>query len=454
MKIKVLKEYDLGIKLGQCRSCEVDLGYEKGRFFAYSESENVDPYEPYIHVWQNPMHIAMYGGEGQQLWHRELSIGLCPGVWFMPFIAFDLDKDGVDEIWFVNNPSKAPFDPRKMILERINSITGETIATYPFPAENTAWISTCFAYRYMLYAGYVNGEPVIVTHQGCYEEMYMQCYNSDMTLRWSRVIEPSEGARASHTTPILDINCDGIDEVFIGEHIVSLDTGDDILCLDREKFFGHSDVVLPFKDYKTGKEYIFTCRENGNYEGCPRVVMYDYDGNVIWQDVYIYTEPVPEYSGHIHGGFVVNARPDYRRVAVAIHDKGHSYVFDAITGEKTELSFVPERTHRPIDINGDGYHEYVFWEEGRPTTAILDENGKLIYKTGGVLMQIGKLGADFKGEQIICFYPEERKVRIWGDIDAVESDAFKARHNDDFHEFMNKMIGSGYNWLSSIDCEG
>ena len=136
MKLTILKEYDLRIPLGQVRSCEVDLGYEKGMLFAYSTSGNVDPCERLLTYWEHPVHLAMYSENGNQMWHRELGIGLVPGVWFMPFIAFDLDGDGVDEIWFVNNPTKTPFDSNRMVMERLDSRTGKTIGTYPFPAWN------------------------------------------------------------------------------------------------------------------------------------------------------------------------------------------------------------------------------------------------------------------------------------------------------------------------------
>lgn len=451
MKMTTLKEYDLRIPLKQVRNCEVDLGYEKGMLFAYSSSQNCDPCPVLLGHWDSPMHLAMYSENGNQMWHRELGLGLVPGVWFMPFIAFDLDGDGVDEIWFVNNPTNLPFASPRMVLERLDSRTGKTTGVYHFPAENIMGYELGEAFRFMIYGGYVHGKPVLVTQQGTYDKMYLQAYNPDMTLRWERVIMPDEGPRASHSSPILDIDQDGIDEVLVGEHAVSLDDGHDVFCCDRDSFFGHSDVVLPFHDFKTGKGYLFTCRENGNYEGCPRVVMFDYKGNRIWADVY--TDPEDFSSGHIHGGFVITAKPDYRRVAVAVHENDTSWAYDAVTGERVTLPFQPRRYHRPIDINGDGYHEYLGWEEGKPTTTVMDSNGQIVYYTGGVLIQIGKW-LNFPGEQFLVYYPEEQKVRMWGDAEAENSTFFMKRHADGFHQFMNKMTGCGYNWLMSIDCEG
>ena len=44
-----------------------------------------------------------------------------------PVHFFDLDQDGVDEIWFVNNLNpNIPFSLNARVLERIDPLTGET----------------------------------------------------------------------------------------------------------------------------------------------------------------------------------------------------------------------------------------------------------------------------------------------------------------------------------------
>ena len=53
------------------------------------------------------------------------------------------------------------------------------------------------------------------------------------------------GARASHLTPILDFNEDGI-----------------------------SDITVPFADIETGKKYICTCREGHEVPGEQRVSVF------------------------------------------------------------------------------------------------------------------------------------------------------------------------------------
>ena len=452
MKIAKLREYNLGLKPKQVRSCEVDLGCEKGMLFAYSEEITCDPCDSYYVSARYPLHFAMYGEDGQQLWHKEFGPGLIPGVWFCPFIALDMDKDGVDEIWFVNNTSNLPLQIRTRVLERLDARTGKTIGQYHFPAENIGFMFMCEAYRYMLTGGYVNGEPVIVMQQGTYSEMYLQCYNSDMSLRWERVVEDHDGPRASHHILTLDVNGDGIDEIFFGERLISLDTGEDLICCGRESYWGHSDVVAPFIDPNTGKGYIWTCREGKNYEGCPRVVMFDFEGNVVWQDVY--TDPQIDESGHIHFGYVFTRGENHQKIALAKHSNEKDiFTYDAITGEKVKLDF-DITSLRPIDINGDGIHEFVEpYGKKDVLTALYDANGNIVKYLGGKIVQIGKWN-DFKGEQVMTYYEDEGVVRIWGDLEAEDSEVFLARYQTNLKSFMRKMTGNGYNFLPTVDCCG
>ena len=459
MNIQIFKEYNLNTKLAQIRACQVELGrHGIGMLFAYSQSPNIDPFEGMFHFHQHPMELALFGEDGQMLWHKTLGMGLVPGTWFMPFIAFDMDQDGIDEIWFVNNPEERfPLKARTMVLERLDALSGKTTGTWHFNAENTEWERLAHAYRFAIFAGFVHGEPVLVTEQGTYGDMFLQAYNADMQLRWEKVIPAEDGSWGSHSYPVFDFNGDGVDEVLCGEHMISLDRGEDILCFDHEHYNGHSDIVLPFVDTQTNKMYLYTGREQGDYDGCPRVVTFDMNGQVIWKD--IYSDEWGDYvdDGHIHYGWIAAVRPNHRKIAFAYRQREkkkikESYVYDARTGKRIDFPFPYALNNmRPIDINGDGYHEFLYWQEGRPNVSVIDSDGADIYYTGGILIHIGK-HYDFPGEQFMVWYPDEGKVRIWGDADAEESEIFIDRYKNGFLKSMMKMKGCGYNWLTSIDC--
>ena len=74
------------------------------------------------------------------------------------------------------------------------------------------------AFRNAIAGGSVHGQPVLLTAQGTYEDMYLQGWNPDLTPRWEVTIpKGSRGAHGSHMHPVVDLNNDGVDELLWGE---------------------------------------------------------------------------------------------------------------------------------------------------------------------------------------------------------------------------------------------
>ncbi len=78
--------------------------------------------------------------------------------------------------------------------------------------------------------------------------------------------------------------------------------GHEVFCGDKGKYLGHSDIVVPFVDIKTGKKYIYTCREDYEKEGEPRVVTYNEKGEREWTAI--------DSIGHMHNGWIANIGTD------------------------------------------------------------------------------------------------------------------------------------------------
>ena len=462
MNIQCLKEFNLGISLGHVRSVSVCLGKElgDGMVFVYSEGEEQDPWHESFDYPKATLKMAVYTMDGLQVWKRDLGWGAINGTWYTPFVTFDLDGDGIDEIFLLNNPNEnKPFSLKSRVLERIDPLTGEITGTWPWP-ETTVEDTMSHSYRFYIIGGYVHNTPVLVTAQGCYRDMYLQAYNPDMEKRWEIVLPYNDGGcRASHSCPVLDFDGDGIDELFWGERAISLDDGRELYCGDKGKYFGHSDLVIPFEDDATGKKYIFTCREDDERAGVPRVVTYNGCGERVWTAV--------EDFGHMHNGWVANFGPDHRKIAMALRygarvfdgekmvfkEPEHFY-FDAVTGERLDppVPFLGAE-YMPVDFDGDGNHEFYTSEElSRHPGYIRDFSGKLIAYVGGRLVRSGKV-IDHPGEQLMLFYPDEGKVRVWGDADAKESEYFKRKHAHPYHKRIQHFMGTGYNHkYSRVTC--
>lgn len=451
--IKCLKKFEFDHVVNQARSVELKIDGKDYILFCVSQNKGLDPWPEAFGYIDYPLSMVMFDKEGNKIWTRTFGRGTIPGVWFTPFIAFDLDKDGKDEIYFVHNlDDECPFSQKNTYLDKIDPLTGETMELYFFPAENTVEDKMAYSYRHNLSAGYVHGEPVLVTEQGTYKDMFMQAYTTGMNLLWERVIKNEEkGCRASHHINIYDYNNDGVDEMYYGERMISMETGKDLACFDEDTFRGHSDIVLPFYD-DNGRYLLYTCRENGNYIGCDRVVMYDIEGNSVWRQIKAVNDTA---ENHIHRGWIATVKPNFKKIAFASgltegtkHQVATEYVFDAMTGEEIDFKLPCDLSGTyPLDINGDGYQEFFAHGKG----IIYDSEGNVLAELGeDASMMKGAKMLGFKGEQFMIRRAGQNVVEIWGDDEAVECERFKKRHARGFQEHMAKLAGAGYNHGVSI----
>lgn len=457
MNIKCVKEFDLEIEDPKSFGI-VPVNMQEGKkgYFCTYSLDDVDPGEEYFHFPIDTVKFVMFDEAGNRLWTKDLGKGVIPGTWFCPVIPFDLDKDGIDEIYFVNNINpNAPLTMVNRRLEAISPLTGETIGQWEWPMttfdDRLSW-----AYRFYLIAGYSHGEPVLITSQGTYGDMYLQGYGPGMIKKWERKISKDEkGPKASHLTPVLDVNNDGVDELFWGERIISIETGEDVRCFDST-YEGHSDIIIPFLNYDTGKMYLYTTRE-GYEEIPPRVVTFDAEtGDVVWNALEV---------GHIHYGWLANfgTEENLSRIVMAMRVIQHFgssgneitgkelYYFDAFTGKPAEVD-LPFKGYdaMPVDINGDGISEF-FCHDGEYKGWIFDQFGNKLFKVDGEfnLPRSGRLFPEYLCEQLII-KGKDGVVRVFADVDSKGSKFFDIKHTyKGYHEFCERLMVTGYNKVLS-----
>lgn len=294
-------------------------------------------------------------------------------------------------------------------------------------------------------AGYANGQPILVTSQGTYRDMYLQGYGPGMEKKWEIVIKDNDGPRASHVTPVWDMNGDGVDELLWGERILSIEDGHEVCCLAPD-YCGHSDILTPFEDYKTGKMYLFTCREGGE-NGDKRVQVFNLNGGMVWKDI---------DHGHMHTGWVATLLDDYRKLIMVkrierrttedymVYADDGEFYYDAYTGEPMDWPFQIRGSDMiPIDFNGDGYHELLVIR-GDQAGTVFDRHGEVVGHLSGHEVRAGRL-LEHPGEQIMLWTPGTSVVNIVGDAEAVDGDIIRHRHEGNYHSFMQKLMASGYN---------
>ncbi|NQV34417.1 MAG: hypothetical protein HQ515_17110, partial [Phycisphaeraceae bacterium] len=134
--LKAVTTVDLGQPLGQLRAVPVSLGKDASPAILtiYGQDTEIDPYVGMFFFPKSTLRMALFDEKGDTLWRRDLGPGVVPGVWFCPVFSFDLDQDGVDEIYYVGNSDPAhPLDFRQYQLERVDAGNGKTTATLPWP---------------------------------------------------------------------------------------------------------------------------------------------------------------------------------------------------------------------------------------------------------------------------------------------------------------------------------
>lgn len=439
-------ELKLGEPVGQFRAVPVNLGKGRPKAFlaVHCADAEVDPYVEMFFFPKGTLKLTLFNEEGKILWRRDLGPGVIPGIWFTPVYPFDLDGDGVDEIWFVNNiDADHPLSINGRRLERIDARTSKTTGQWPWPKPD-ANQSLSHTFRNFVLGGYVKGEPVLITAQGTYGPMAIQARNSDMQLRWEHKIErETPGARGSHMSPVVDINHDNIDELLWGERCIELDTGKELFCADSDTYRGHSDVVQPLLDRSTNKWFIYTCRESTAVS--PRVALFDDTGRRIWGDV---------DKGHMDVGWTARIGADGEHVAMAIRIGGKTagpkgffrkgveeFTYEALSGQAHPLPFSVFGT-LPVDLNGDGIHELVRGL-AQGNGEIFDNRGRIIGHVEGSTAIASKL-LDHPGEQILCCR-SDGTVCIWADRKAEDSQEALNRYSHPFYKANQKLTATGYN---------
>ncbi len=446
MQLQTLAEIDLGSPIGNLRAVPVEPGDpSQAVLLVYSACAEVDPFREMFFYPTDTLKLALCDSAGRVLWRRELGRGVVPGVWFCPVFPFDLDGDGRDEIWFVNNVDDVhPFALNSYRLERLDAGTGQTTGRWPWPAYDTDQCPS-HLFRNFILGGMLGEQPVLVTAQGTYGPMFLQARDSGPRIRWEKRIAADEpGARGSHMCPVTDLDGDGRQEIMWGERCIELHDGRERFCADRATYRGHSDVVQPLLDRRTGSWYVFTCRE-GDPEVSPRVALYDDRGKRVWGDI---------HEGHVDMGWVARGHPEGRPLAMAIRIGGKAagpagfsrqgveeFAWDALTGERLNLPFSSYGT-LPVDLDGDGCHEFVR-NAGEDRGEVCDASGaQLATFPGHVALACRFL--DRPGEHILA-YSAEGSVRILADGKARDSEPALARFSHPLYRANRRLAAAGYN---------
>jgi len=208
---------------------------------------NTDPYQRpgYWKRSTTTYKLEAYRLDGTMMWRYDMGWSIEAGIWYSPWIVYDVDGDGKAEVYCKAGVGD-PRDEKGLVksgpeyLVKIDGQTGKVVA-------RTAWLSRdgfpSYNYycRNFLTVAYLDGKtPSLIMQRGTYNLIKTQALDKNFNRIWYWE-SPQEKAKyrgqGSHGLITADVDGDGRDELVIGAAVLD-DNGKGLWTLEM----GHPDV--------------------------------------------------------------------------------------------------------------------------------------------------------------------------------------------------------------------
>jgi len=208
---------------------------------------NTDPYHRQGYWKRSPQPYALEaysGANGQLLWRYNMGWAIESGTWYAPYIVYDLDQDGLAEVY----AKAGEGDPREIdgrvisgpeFLVKLDGQTGTVANRVPWHSRS-GWNEYNRSQRHMLAVAYLDGKnPSLIMQRGTYDLIKTAALDHHLQTLWNREAPnphrlPGPGAHGLITA---DVDEDGRDELILGA--TALDHDGSVLW---ETGLGHPDV--------------------------------------------------------------------------------------------------------------------------------------------------------------------------------------------------------------------
>jgi rhamnogalacturonan endolyase len=205
-------------------------------FVIKQPNANIDPYEKEGYWRRSPdtYKVEAYRHDGKLLWRIDLGWAIERGIWYSPYVVYDLDGDGKAEVALktgVGDPrdkdGRVQSGPEYLTI--LDGLTGKPLAQVDWPSRAgfTGPGAYNYASRNQMCVAYLDGKtPCLVVERGTYNFMTAVAYefhggklrelwrwdNRDMPRQWR-----GQGAHSMHAA---DLDGDGRDEVLLGSSVL------------------------------------------------------------------------------------------------------------------------------------------------------------------------------------------------------------------------------------------
>jgi rhamnogalacturonan endolyase len=221
-----------------------DRAYE---FVIKQPNFNTDPYQRpgYWKKSTTTYKLEAYRLDGTMMWRHDMGWSIEAGIWYSPWIVYDVDGDGKAEVYCKAGEGD-PRDEKGLVqtgpeyMVKLDGQTGKIVS-------RTAWLtregypSYNYYCRNFLTVAYLDGKtPSLIMHRGTYNLIKTQALDKDFNQIWyweSPQEKRKYHGQGSHGLISADVDRDGNDELVIGAAVLD-DNGKDLWTLEM----GHPDV--------------------------------------------------------------------------------------------------------------------------------------------------------------------------------------------------------------------
>ncbi|MFH1924516.1 MAG: silent information regulator protein Sir2 [Planctomycetota bacterium] len=207
-------------------------------FVVKQPNGNVDPY---VHYWKpspETYKLEAYLHDGTFLWRHDLGWSIEQGIWYSPYVVYDLDGDGKAEV-AVKTGEGDPRDSDGRVqsgpehLTLLDGLTGKPITQIDWPSRDL-FKETSRPYNYasrnQLGVAYLDGQrPYLIVERGTYNVIVLIAYrfeNGKLAEHWrwdNRGLPREYQGQGAHWMHSADVDADGRDEVLIGSAVIDDD---------------------------------------------------------------------------------------------------------------------------------------------------------------------------------------------------------------------------------------
>jgi len=209
---------------------------------------NTDPYQ-HPGYWKKSTttyKLEAYRLDGTRMWRYDMGWSIEAGIWYSPWIVYDVDGDGKAEVYCKAGEGD-PRDEKGLVqtgpeyLVKIDGETGQVVAKTNWPSRDgfTKYNYYC---RNFLTVAYLDGsKPSLIIQRGTYNLIKMQALDKDFNQIWyweSTQEKKKYRGQSGHGLTTADVDEDGRDELVMGAAVID-DNGKGLWSLEM----GHPDVM-------------------------------------------------------------------------------------------------------------------------------------------------------------------------------------------------------------------